>query len=260
MSERELYVGYLPESPPAVGRFTRRVVVLLLSSATVLAAAVTSFQGRFSDGRFEFGVVRSFEGWIESSPYPQLLVQRPGGGLSSYLLVGFGKSGAEDAVVGFDGRAVRLDGTVIHRDGRTMVELVDGSLEVLQGAPDAPANSASGGSSEASPLMAEGAASFVGEIVDSKCFLGVMKPGAAKPHRACATRCISGGVPPVLLLRHGDGRATYLLLVDASGGSIGREVVDRGLVAEPVRVSGRVERMGDWLVLHADPSAIERVP
>ena len=37
-----------------------------------------------------------------------------------------------------------------------------------------------------------------GEIYDPKCAFGAMKPGFGKPHRSCAIRCISGGVPPIL--------------------------------------------------------------
>ena len=52
-----------------------------------------------------------------------------------------------------------------------MIELVDGSVEV---APD-----------PAAPPPSEpedlGEHTYVGEIVDSKCFLGVMKPGRLKP-------------------------------------------------------------------------------
>jgi hypothetical protein len=93
---------------------------------------------------------------------------------------------------------------------------------------------------------------YVGEIVDSKCFLGVMKPGNLKPHRACATRCISGGVPPVLLVRNSAGDATYLLLTGAQGEAIGPRILDR--IAEPVKISGRTLRYDDLLVLRSDPS------
>jgi len=31
-----------------------------------------------------------------------------------------------------------------------------------------------------------------GQIVDPKCYLGVMKPGEGKPHSDCAIRCIDG--------------------------------------------------------------------
>ena len=40
-----------------------------------------------------------------------------------------------------------------------------------------------------------------GEIVDSKCYLGVMNPGEGTVHRDCAARCLSGGLPPMLVVR-----------------------------------------------------------
>ena len=102
-----------------------------------------------------------------------------------------------------------------------------------------------------------GRQTLVGEIVDSKCWLGVMNPGALTPHRACAIRCISGGVPPVLLVRQKSGPPVYLLLVSASGKPVNKEVL--ALVAEPVAITGEVERQGDLLILRADPSTYRRV-
>ena len=96
-----------------------------------------------------------------------------------------------------------------------------------------------------------------GEIVDSKCYLGVMNPGQLLPHRACAIRCISGGIPPVLLVRQTNGAATYLLLVSAAGRPVNQQVLD--LVAEPVQITGEVERQGRLLILRADPSTYRRV-
>jgi len=102
-----------------------------------------------------------------------------------------------------------------------------------------------------------GRQTLIGEIVDSKCFLGVMNPGQLIPHRACAIRCISGGVPPVLLVRQKNGPAIYLLLVSADGKPVNQQVLD--MVAEPVQITGEVERQGDFLILRADPSTYRRV-
>ena len=96
-----------------------------------------------------------------------------------------------------------------------------------------------------------------GEIVDSKCFLGVMNPGQLLPHRACAIRCISGGIPPMLLVRPTNGAAIYLLLVSADGKPVNQQVLD--LVAEPVQITGEVERQGELLVLRADPATYRRL-
>ena len=58
------------------------------------------------------------------------------------------------------------------------------------------------------------------------------------PHRACAIRCISGGVPPVRVARAAeDGPAIYLLLVSAEGKPVNQQVLN--LVAEPVEDYGR---------------------
>ena len=102
-----------------------------------------------------------------------------------------------------------------------------------------------------------GLQTLTGEIVDSKCFLGVMNPGQLLPHRACAIRCISGGIPPVLLVRQTNGGAIYLLLVSADGKPVNQQVLD--LVAEPVQITGEVERQGELLILRADPKTILRI-
>ena len=48
--------------------------------------------------------------------------------------------------------------------------------------------------------------------MDTKCFLGVMRPATGKVHRGCAVRCLSGGAPPALLVRDEQGNGVALLL------------------------------------------------
>jgi len=95
-----------------------------------------------------------------------------------------------------------------------------------------------------------------GEIVDSKCYLGVMNPGNGKVHRDCAVRCISGGAPPVFVARDASGETQVLLLVGSDGRALNREVLS--FVAEPVEISGEVVRSGSNLILKADPSRFRR--
>ena len=147
----------------------------------------------------------------------------------------------------FAGKSVTLKGTLIYRGNQTMIEVLPSSIQMtnmvaLTGLP------------QAMPL---GKQTLVGEIVDSKCFLGVMNPGQLVPHRACAIRCISGGVPPVLLVRQKDGQAIYLLLVSADGNAVNKLVLD--MVAEPLEITGEVERQGELLILRADPTTYKRV-
>lgn len=61
----------------------------------------------------------------------------------------------------------------------------------------------------------------------------------------------------MLLVRQKDGRAVYLLLVSADGKPVNEQVLD--LVAEPVEITGEVERQGDMFILRADPATYRRV-
>ena len=102
-----------------------------------------------------------------------------------------------------------------------------------------------------------GQQTLIGEIVDSKCYLGVMNPGQLITHRACAIRCISGGIPPVLLVRQTNGPALYFLLVSSDGRPVNKQVLS--MVTEPIEVTGNVERQGELLILRADPATYRRV-
>lgn len=253
MSE-EFYIGYLPDKGPQLATFTRRKVLAIFLAGLATAIFLVSSMSEFSAAVFEFGVEREFEGVLSDGPVPILEVERPGSVLSapntsSYLLVAFGKHGADEEVSQHRGHRVRLRGSLIYRDNQTMIEVVDGSVEVQEG------------ETETTRISSEndlGMQVLTGEIVDSKCFLGVMKPGNLKPHRACAVRCISGGVPPVFLVRDSDGFASYYLLVSSTGEAVNKLVLDQ--VAEPLQIEGRVVRRGEMLFLYADPADYRAMP
>jgi len=245
----DFYIGYLPKTSVALAAWVRTRALLLLGLFALLALALVTSMGGFSKAQFEFGVERSFQGVLVARPYPVLLVDRPAAEAASpsvYSLVAFGKFGADEAVRDLDGCTVELRGSLIYRDNQTMIELVEDSLRKL-----------SEPSPDVRPVLDLGLQKLRGEIVDSKCFLGVMKPGNLKPHRACATRCISGGIPPVLLVRDEQELASYYLLVAADGSAVNGEVLD--FVAEPIEVEGRLETRGEQSFLYADPSTYRRL-
>lgn len=99
------------------------------------------------------------------------------------------------------------------------------------------------GANIALPTQDLGTFTLVGEIVDSKCYLGVMNPGETKVHRECAVRCISGGIPPMLVARDVAGNKVALQLVSSSGAPVNQDVLE--LVAEPVEITGQVWRAGE---------------
>jgi len=79
-----------------------------------------------------------------------------------------------------------------------------------------------------------------------------MKPGEGKPHRACASLCIRGGITPVLVVPSSDGGTVPLVLVDSERRAVGPRVLNR--VAEPVAITGTLLRDGDTWMLAADPA------
>ncbi len=251
----DFYVGYLEKSPAGIAARVRAGVLTVLLVGLGLAVVLVFAQSRFDRGTFEFGVDREFRGVLVERPYPLLLVPsgdsgRSGTTVTTYYLVEFGKRGSAERVAGLDGEPVRVTGSLVHNDRARMIEVH--AVERLEEdeAQDLPRL-------ERETELTLGTMTLVGEIVDAKCHLGVMKPGRGKPHRACAVRCISGGIPPVLRVEDRSGNVDYFLLVSSDGKSVNRDVLD--FVADPVEITGRVTRSGDRLVLYADPSSYRRI-
>ncbi len=247
----EFYVGYLPKAPSGIARHIRTVVAFLLVFAAIAAIVFARVQRTFAPSVFEYGKLGTFEGIIEASPYPILIVAGPGSakpGASRYLLVAEGKHGADSQVAAFAGKTVQLRGTRIYRNNQTMIEVASGSISLK---PD---------STQSHPPSQElGAFELSGEIVDSKCYLGVMNPGSGKVHRDCAVRCISGGIPPVFATNDFNGSPAILLLTDLHQKALPKEIFLK-LVAQPIRIHGNVVKIGSTLYLKTEPSAISSLP
>lgn len=251
----EFYVGYLP-GPVGYVRFLRRIVPILVLLAIILSGLVIRAHNNPGDGVWDIDTSRTLEGVIDSLPYPMIRVadddtSRP---MQSILLVSEGKFGARDRVRPFAGQAVRVRGTVLSRNGRRLFELADGdaAIEPL-GAFEAPWV---GQLRRPSPEPL-GTMTLRGEIIDPKCFFGAMKPGEGKPHKECATLCISGGIPPMFLTRSGGGEMRFYLIAGVDGGPVGDGILP--FVADSVEVSGMVEQLGDLRILKIDSSRIQRL-
>lgn len=244
------YVGYL-EASPETARRMKRIAIALVVLAGVVATALAIATGPFDRATYEYANEREWRGRLEATPVPVLIAATyagagsPFGAIERFPLVAQGKHGADALIVGFDGVAVRLKGRRIVRQGTTMLEVVAGTIERFE--PSLPVN---GKLPPASQIEDLGRVTYSGEIVDSKCFLGVMNPGRLEVHRACAIRCIAGGIPPMLFAREKDGREAHLLLVDPNGRPLNDRVL--GVVARPVTISGRLERRDTLYYLYAD--------
>ena len=151
-------------------------------------------------------------------------------------------------VAGLDGKYVRVRGSLIYRDGGTMIS--------VKGAEEISVPSTSGNTK---PSGGESLGTYVlqGEIVDSKCYFGTMRPGNTAVHRQCTVRCIAGGIPPVFLVRDESGNIMSFLLVDSNGSTVNDRVLS--MIADPLEIKGEVVRLDNLFVLKADPEGYRRL-
>jgi hypothetical protein len=238
----DFYVGYVPKAPALLAKRVARIATGLVLAGMAAGALLIFDQPPFAASKFEYGEYREYSGVIEEWPYPILRTSDAG-----FLLVAPGKHGLAGSVRGFQGKSIRLKGSLIERGSDRMLEVVPGSMTEtsLVRVP-----------STTGPIDL-GSVTLRGEIVDSKCYLGVMNPGNGKVHRDCAARCISGGAPPAFIARDASGESRTLLLVGRDGRALNREVLS--FVAEPLEIAGELVRLGSTLVLKADPARFRRL-
>ena len=241
----EFYIGYDSTMPARIARRVRGVAIVLLLAAAAIPLLLIAVQGCFSSGRFEYGTTRTFEGRLVEFPYPALDVSAASAAPAFYWLVGPGKHGAAALVRGLDGRAVRVRGTLIERDGDAMLQIEGDSVETARAA-EAPNPSL--------PVRIR-TLTVTGELVDSKCHLGVMKPGEGPLHRDCAVRCLLGAVPPMVVVRGGSGTPRRLALVDKRGRPFFSDF--SSLAGRPITIRGTLLGQGARRFLSAYAADIE---
>ncbi|HEY5894247.1 MAG TPA: Rieske 2Fe-2S domain-containing protein [Chthoniobacterales bacterium] len=245
----EFYIGWKANSPARLGKHSMKVVGALLIAVPLLFFVVARVQNPVDSGGFEFGVERTFEGVLYETPLPLLQVSASNASAAAnFLLVGYGKYGPPDVIRGKNGQKVRFSGSLIQRNGVAMIEMNrPDSLEVVVN-KERPSSTAYQVSKPPLPVSL-GKGTFVGELVDTKCFFGVMRPATGKVHRACAIRCLSGGAPPGLLVYDAGGNTVVLLLAGLQGKKLD---IDIELAARTLEVEGDLELHNGMPILRVE--------
>jgi hypothetical protein len=237
------YVGYLPLPRRLRGTITALVIVLLALIAFD-AWLVANLQPRAGDGHWA-ETPTEFTGTLMRDPYPMLRVSKDGK-VKTYIVISDEKRGAEAALATFaDGTTIRLQGYEIERAAVGMIQLAATEMSTAEAAAVAEP-----------PREIHGRVTVTGEIVDSKCWLGVMRPGEGHIHKACASLCIRGGIPPMLVTR-AEGVPAVMLLTLADGRAVPPEQI-LDYVADAVELAGTVEKRGDLTVFKADLDSLKR--
>ncbi|MBN9118577.1 MAG: hypothetical protein J0I06_05390 [Planctomycetes bacterium] len=234
------FIGWL-KMPRAYARFLAPVTFALVAALTIGGAVLAWAQRSPGPGTWD-DAATTFTGIVYTEPYAMIRVPpvEPGGAPRTVLLVEEGKFGAKERARAHDGQPVRVSGTLIARDSRLMLELAAGE----DGLRAAELPEAEQAALRRTPPRGHGPVTLRGEIVDSKCYLGAMKPGGGRTHKGCAVLCLKGGVPPLFAARDS---GTLYLLTNARGRPLDPSLFDR--VGDDVRLEGVSEDWDDLPVL-----------
>lgn len=231
---KEFFVGYL-EAPTGISKFYKVLIPMILIVGVAFSFWVSSSQPSAGEGVWDVSGEVELTGYLTVNPYPVLHI--PGANPRSVILVEQTKKGAGDSATPYADQWVTVNGFAITRGDWSMLQLLPSSTFTAQAI-----------TGDAIPDVVNlGEIELSGEIIDSKCFLGVMKPGSGKVHRACAAMCLRGGIPPMFVVTNAQGEKYGFMLMNENGESASIEVADR--VAVPVLIRGQMEQRGDLVYI-----------
>lgn len=249
----EFYVSYIDGSLGAKTKVTLKrftAITILLVAISALLFGFT--QQPFKNSTFELTSSTKIVGTFHENPYPMLRVKVADNTYKNIILLGFGKSSAnpyleklQTEVKDLNGKTLSIEGNLIYYNGKTLIQITSDEKVLLQDKAKKPTP----------PKTLISKMTLEGEIIDPKCYFGVMKPGKGKIHRSCAVRCISGGIPPVLATTDKNNMSQYFIITDLKGQPINQDILS--YIGKPSQVTGIVEKMEDWFVLKIDHSDIE---
>jgi len=251
MDKDEFYVGYATEHPKKTMAFFKKFILLIALIIVAVAFIFSYSQKPFENSSFELGTLTELEGVLYQNPYPILRTTLEGDATKDILLLGFGKFGAEQGLAEIfkdqksEGVAIKLQGTLIYYDGKTLLQLQPNITDTYK---------IMGQTNTSSSMVSLGTTKLRGEVIDPKCYFGVMKPGYGKIHRSCAARCISGGIPPVFLCLNSEKEASYFLIADTHGAPINNEILDH--IGKSSEIQGELFQLGDWMQIRVNPEDI----
>lgn len=245
------FIGWA-DTPEADRRFFLRAGLGLMAGTAVLGAGLAALQRPPGPGTWNPDDVREWRGQVSAAPYAMLRTRDLGPGAPrSALLSCLGKCGVAAQIGTLAGQPVVVSGSLIQRGRHSMIAVDELGPWIRRDTAVIPDPALA-----LPPLEPLGEVDLAGEILDSKCWFGAMRPSQGKPHKACASLCIRGGIPPAFFARADGGRGALMIMRDGET-AYGPELL--ALVADPVRMRARVFRQGDLLMVDAPLRDIRRL-
>lgn len=253
MNNKEFYIGWKNELPAGSKQAIKKLLIAVFILLPPIVIGIIYFTKPFNNHIFEYGNVREFTGIYYAKPFPVLVLdkgQAPESTNNYALLIGYGKHGAETFLSlvenkksSLNGTRIKIWGTMIYGDDKLLLELSRKEKSVI----------AVSDSNEKQETKEFGNTTLKGEIIDPKCYFGVMKPGEGKVHKSCAIRCISGGIPPVFKVKN-EKSNSYYIIKGINGEAINKEILSH--VGENVTISGEIIHTNGWDVIKTEPNLI----
>ena len=122
MSNSEFYIGWMAKAPAGFAKHIKKFLIVLFPAALAIGYLLSVNQRKFSTANFEFGKTTEIKGIYYNSPVPMLKVFDKNNLSITLPLVGYGKHGAETAImelerekgVSLNGKEVTMKGTLIN--------------------------------------------------------------------------------------------------------------------------------------------------
>ncbi len=250
MSNEDFFVGYL-NTPKADKRFFLKAGLGLVLATGASAAGLAAVQNRPGKGTWNQGAVREWTGIVTADPYAMLRTADLDGSPQTVLLSCLGKCGVAAQIGALEGKPVKIHGSLIQRGEHAMIAVAETTdwIEPLS------TNIETTQLQFPEPEFLTDV-SLSGEILDTKCWFGAMRPSSGKVHKACAALCIRGGLPPAFFVKDKQGNHALMIMTVNEGSFSDNELA---YVADPVSVSGKVYVRGNILQLDTTPDQIQRV-
>lgn len=253
--DTDFFIGWLGIIPKSYQSTLLFFVPSLFLLSIVFIVVISKSTNKIRFSSYDYYKTLSFEGELLLKPFPMLRVLEMDKNRTPkvvlYPLVNEGKFGADESVQAFltqypsEQRVfVQLQAKIIERDGQVAMELMNrkDNIKKIKYSTSIPA------------LVLGKAKDTIlkGQIIDPKCYLGVMNPGEGKPHRSCAINCIKGGIMPAFVTEN-DKNIKYYILIGNDGKKVNKDVLFA--VAEPIVIKGKIQKIDNWNILYIDPKA-----
>jgi hypothetical protein len=246
---KEPFVGYA-NTPGIDRRFLFGFSAVTIALTSGMGWMLAKRQNGAGRGSWDMATQVTLSGFVSAAPYAHIRLLE-NGQVRTVLLGCETKCGARERLdeIAFSTGSAQVRGSILERDGYRMMATASSAdwLTPHAGVIAPPA-----------PVEEDlGEAQLTGEILDTKCWFGAMRPNEGLSHKACATLCIASGVPPYFGVRDSQGRERALMITDPDGRELIQPILE--FVAEPIEAVGRIVRIDDLYQFRLDVGSVRRL-